>query len=527
MPEASSFYLSLVSFQPRLGWDQNVAVRPTLELRFSHALNLAQVQTDAELNQQIILTRMTDDQSVPVTYRDWDPVTRILSLAPSGDLVAGGLYQVTLRRTLTTSQGRGMLSDRQWSFQVSDAALGQVQLESPGDSTAYTTPPALAWTGVWFPSGSVTYQVQVDRDWGFGSSVLWSTAVTTSSSGGDQTAAIGTALDASQVYYWRVRAYTPMVTGTWSETRSFYLGTDTAASPDTVASYHPDRAFRLLELEPENGLTNRSDWPVLRATFSQPLSGSSVNTDTVQLVMTAVDGDVATAAAAISGQIALYTNRIEFTPSETILSNRRYVFTLTDGLRSTTNEALPEPVETYFTGPYAPLYGGTIAVRALLGGFVDDTSDDEILFHLWRGSLQANEQSRRVAQPNVQPTEADLIAYRPASLTWGIVRYAELTAAISLVRRQYYELLQRAGAKTQLGAFSYDLDVKVLAELRALLEDLDQQRATVAASYLLTGAYPATSITAAMDAFATGSAGRIGRIGLGGLSLVTTYRSSF
>jgi hypothetical protein len=488
MPD-TSLYLSVAEKFPRLGWNLDVVTQPEIRVRFNLPVDLTLVQSDQSLNSYVVLVNLSTDQTHPVHYVDWDKTIRTLTFTPSGSLIAGGLYQVTIRKELKTAQGRGMLADAIWSFQVSDAPLDQVQLRSPGDATAWADPPALAWDGVWIPSGSVNYQVQIDKDWQFGSNLIWTTTITSATSGGIFSQNIGTTLEGRKTYFWRVRAYTPSVTGEWSATRAFFVGTATHPAPDTQQLYEPDTGFTLQELLPPDGTTHLTGWPTIRATFSQALSGETVSDQTFQLWSAPVDGRLDLATVQITGgtfTVIATGGVIVLVPPDTIQKNRRYTIRITKGLLSSTGESLPEQIESLFIGAYLPFYGGIVAVRKELGGFIDQVSDDEICFNMWRASLELHDlldtQNGRV---NLNVSLDDLINYQPpGGATWGMVRYVELTAAIALLEGYYYELLQTAGVKRALATFSEDRDVNVLDKLQKKIDKLTEDRDFVAARFL-------------------------------------------
>lgn len=494
MPD-TSLYLAIVSSEPRLGWSFNVPVQPEINVRFNQFVNEALVSTDAALNQYVILVDMATDQAYPVTFREWDRPNRILTFAPSGNLTPGAMYQVTVRKELKTAQGRQMLCDLTWSFQVSDAALGQVSLRSPGDATAFVSPPPLVWDGVWIPSGSVTYQVEVDSNWQFGNNVLWGTTLTVATSGGIQEVSIGTPLTAPAAYYWRVRACTPAISGQWSETRSFWVGNATQSSPDTQVMYDPGQAFSLVGILPENGTPNYSDWPLIRATFTQDLSGASVTSGSISLWAQAVDGRLATGIEQIPALLTVVGPTVQLSPSGTIRQNTRYTLKLTEELMGSGSEVLPAPVESYFTGPYYPLYGGTIAVRAELGPLAERISDDEILFYLWRGSLHVHEMlATRVHRVRQLISFDDLVAYLPTIVSWGMIRYAELAAAVDLLENYYYEQLPHGGAKVGLATFEYSMETAYLRELRDEIKNRREERDKWAATFLAEVVVPRVGI---------------------------------
>jgi hypothetical protein len=175
--------------------------------------------------------------------------------------------------------------------------------------------------------------------------------------------------------------------------------------------------------------------------------------------------------------------------------NTRYTIRLTTGIASTSGDFLPETVETYFTGPYVPLYGGVIGVRAHLGGFIHNTTDDEINFHLWRASIATNElifTRNRLLRDRV--TLEQLIDYVPSIDTWGMLQYAEIVAAITLLESYYADVLDEAGRRSGLATFEYEVSVQLLEEIRARIKELERKRDEIAATFLLDATVPKTTI---------------------------------
>jgi hypothetical protein len=480
--------LVLLNMEPRQGITQNVTNLPTFTLRFNVPLNENLVNTAAGLNSFIILTRMDTDESVAVTSGTIDNTRRVLTFQPAEALAAGVQYQVTLRKQLQTAQGRSMENDRIWTFTVSAAGVSKVTLREPGDATAYSTAPTLSWDGVYIPSGTVTYRVQLNDtfQFGLGTNLVWTTTVTTALSGGVQSTAIGTALTARAEYFWRVRAETASATGDWSDTRSFFLGDSLHVSPDTLQVYEPEDFFRLSDLLPLDGSTNLSSFPTIRATFTRAVSGLSITSGSFQFFKGPVDGrtDVATTQLT-DGVFTILDNVVDYVPPGTITRNSRYTIKLTTDIQSASGDHLGQDITIYFTGPYTPVYGGILGTRTELGGFIDEISDDEVLFHMWRGSLHVNHLlATRVYRVRDNITLDELVDYVPPFTHWGMSRYVELYAAIALLEGYYYDLVSEAGRRTALAVFEHEVSVQLLAELREKIKDLKKELEELGARFL-------------------------------------------
>lgn len=483
---ANTQYLSVFGFEPRLGWERQVGVQPEISVRFNQALDTSQVETDEALNTHVVLVRMDTDETFPVEYVSWNPTAKLLVFQPADELAAGAIYTVTLRDTFRGSSGRGLVKPVSWSFEVSAGQFTRPLLASPGDATAWSTLPTLEWVGASGSavSGIVTYDVQVGDNWTF-EDLAWTTTLSVSGAGGLRSVAIGSSLTGNATYFWRVRGRTAAASGDWSETRAFWVGSSAQASPNTEQLYQPDLIFQVELIEPEEGATNLAEWPTIRATFSQEVSGASVGLDSFQLWATSVDGRAEVAAVLVSGTYTVSADQVHFAPDGSIASNKRYTIRLLTTLRSTENELLPAVFESYFVGPYSPCYGGVIAVRAELGALVETVSDDEILFHLWRASLAVHEiLYTQVYRVRIRATLAELISYQPPmGTTRGMLRFAEVSAAYTLLQTEYNSLLRKAGRRSALATFEREVKVELLAEIRHRLKELRDERGVIEATF--------------------------------------------
>lgn len=496
MPPNLPNWLSVLTFEPRLG-DAQVDILPTLKVRFNTTLNTDLVDSDPALAQYVILVRMDTDAAVPVTYVSYDQANQILQFRPTANLAPGAFYQATIRKELRNAQGRSMASDRVWSFQVDTAPIGEVELLAPADSTAYAAAPALQWQGISVTSGTVHYDVRLDDGWDWSGTPLWQTTLSAAASGasGMQSVAIGISLTENQVYYWQVRARTDTVTGDWTDAWAFYLGSTSQTSPSTRQSYEALAPFRLTELLPLEGAPNLSAWPTIRATFSQEVSGAGISSEVFQVWKATIDGQVAVSGASlVSGALTVSGNVVEFQPEESPLRNTRYSVLISKQLRSALGETLPDNVETYFTGPYLPLYGGVLAVRSLHGSCCEETSTDEIYFQLWKASLDLHR--ILIQQDPAYDLRANTITFQqvldyvPKANTFGMVQVAEYSAAISILDHHYFDLLKKAGKRVALGVFEYQVSVEILAELRTKLKEMREQRDQLLATLMFAGVHP-------------------------------------
>ena len=197
-----------------------------------------------------------------------------------------------------------------------------------------------------------------------------------------------------------------------------------------------------------------------------------------------VHGDADVAIATVLGTTTVQGVNISFVPSDTIAINRRYVFVITKDVGSTSGFVLEKDFQSYFTSTYKPLYGGIISVRSRVGSFITDVTDDEIMFRLWRASIDTNDlvltknHSRRSTE-----TLQEVIDYVLTVETWGVVKRTELLAAISILDREYYRLIRQAGRRTSIATFDTALDIEILPELREKIKDLKGELSDVDAIF--------------------------------------------
>lgn len=481
--------LSVASVGPRVGWDVGVPVRPDILVRFNQPILTSLVNTTSGANSYFNLVRLDNDSTqITLTYGSWDSQLNQLIVNPSADLVPGVIYQVTIRKEITSAAGRPLPADYTWTFLVAGSTVSAPILSSPGDATAFLDAPTLVWTG---PSGtalsgSVTYDVYLHTDWAFTAPLVYSTTVTASGSGGTQSNTIGATLSGDTAYYWKVRARTASATGDWSETRAFWIGSTGQTSPPTVQLYEPDVNFRLNSLLPVEGSYHLSEWPTILATFSSAVDSDTITTGNFQVWQQPIDGSLAEESVQLSGVFTVAGNQALFTPSGDITYNHRYTIVLTPDILGTDEEPLEGEIRSYFTSQYRPLYGGVLSVRAELGGFIDKISDDEITFALWRASLEVNEiLDTRGYMIDRRVGTAGLVNYQYSmGTTWGMSRYAELTAAMRLLDNFYMDVAEEAGRKTALATFQYERSVDILKELRAKGDAIRAERNRIATQFL-------------------------------------------
>ncbi len=486
MPDTQR-YLAVVSVTPNLR-SESVSTLPTISIRTNIGIDTSQVASDEEFNKYVTLFRLDTDEAVQLTSVAWDATNKVITCVPDTPLASGKSYQFIVQRTLRSAEGRSMVGDRENTFTVDALDIGDPVPLAPGDNTAFSSPPTLMFAGSEGVTGIVSYDVELSKSFKF-TPVIWTTTVGATGAGGTFSVAIGEALDADTAYHWHIRVRTDTVTGSWSEVRSFYLGTTAHASQESVLSYQPEALFSLVTLVPEDETTHQTSWPVISAIFTTPPASGSVDSNTFTLFSTSVTGASGGALTRVDAEVTQSGNTITLTPSGTILPNTRYVVTLKggpNGITSEDGETLPSDIKQTFSGKWTPLYGGITGIRARMGMASASFSDDDLLYYLWIASLNANETaitSYRTVWAN-DVTQEDLIKFTIPVETWGVGKYCELSAAVMALENHQFTVSQDAGKRGAVGAQEYEVNVKLLDELGKMIKQLKIDRDILGAQWL-------------------------------------------
>lgn len=488
-PNSKATWLSLLSFTPRIGVD-NVPIRPGITMKFNSDLMLDLVNDNSSLAEYIILVHMDTDYSVPVRYVSYDFNQHLLVIEPTEDLIADGIYQVTLRKELKNSQGRSMPNDRHWTFQVAADAFGVPELVSPADSSATRLLPNLSWKGV-DTLGSTTFNVEVDTDFRF-TNPVWSTELTVTGTTINtiHNVDIGVNLDTELTYYWRVNAVSGAVVGAWSPTNSFWLGSLDQPVPSVQYRYNPSVSFSVSGKAFTENASSFSNWPTLSLSFTRNVD-ASVATGIIDLYGSDMAGlNQSSQSVLVSGTVTVNNNQVTFTPSVSIATNYQYNLYVPKEVVSEDGQTLLEDLNYLFLGPLYPAFCLESDVRSLVAPIDENHSSLEISTRIWRASVEIN---RILMQADssvdiYSSTMADVIAYTPSgAVTYGMRRATEYATALSLMQEYYTYKLSSAGSSTTLGPFQHEENVAILDSLAKRIKEL-RTELDEAIQKLLTGA---------------------------------------
>ncbi len=421
------------------------SVGPSAEIavKFSIDIDQSMVNTDTELNKHVLLIRTDTDATTSLSFKSYSD--KILRMVPSGTtLEPSGRYQMTVYDSIKSVGGRKLLSAKTWYFIVAGVSVGGVELSDPGDETTHDTTPVFSWVAAAL-SGSYSssgFHLQVDTTLNF-ASPDWETT-TTSTSAQPTTAQI----ISGTTYYWRVRAYTNLATGGWSDIRSFYYGADPTPTIDTRTSYPEAKEFYVEDFYPTDETTNLSAFPTIWVEFNTAPSAGILTSpgDLVTITRVAVDGDPRVTATSLGLTLSLSGTRLYVASTDTYAANRRYTITLSKNLMSTGGHSIGSDQRFFFTSNYYPLYAGSIGIRDRIGPYVDDVSEDTINLHIYKQSLQANYALARQYYRNTTdgPTLTNVAAWNASNTPFAVVGYVEAKAAASILSLKMFSMLSDA-----------------------------------------------------------------------------------
>lgn len=467
-----------------------VAPRPPITVRFNLEMEASQFASGT-VNQYLVLTNASNDQPVDLELISF--TGKLLTVQPAEDLTAGATYLATVLGTLKSAQGRSLGRAFTWQFTVNGVALDPPDLLAPGDNTSHTLLPALAWEAVVPGTGTVTYEVALAREFGF-VETLWSTETS------GTLVTPGISLSEKATYYWRVRTLYGGEASAWSAIRAFYLGTDLQPSPTTRVRYPEAVPFCVVELTPEAGTTNQSDWPEIRVTFNTQVDAETVTASSVILRSRPVDDAPDRARAVLEAARTLglqqpdpqddssWYHTLTVTPCGSIVSNTRYELILTRDLEDVAGNRLAEEVQTYFTSTYTPLYGGFLSTYARCGGLLGQVTEDEVNHQIYRASLRANARYAAAVGGLTEslvsgtPPSLDQVRSQAISITPALIEYVELSAAIGLLESYQYQCFQIADRRRVLADFQDQVGADLLDALAAKLKELRAELAALDAT---------------------------------------------
>jgi len=471
--DISRYLPTLVSSDPADG-AKDVPLNHTFELKFSVPLHPS-IITSADLDQYIQIIDEQTDSAVhlqlvyPTSPIHTDTVRFILP-----GLQPGRNYSLTILPDLPAFTGRRAGTRTTLRFSTISAAsiVPTPQLVEPQDNTQHTDPLQLSWQAV-VGSGSYEYEVQVSRDLGFDTGIVWTTTGTST----QVTIPAGT-LTSREFYYWRVRAKnvanTPPDISDWSEVWGFYYVAPEDIPNETliverIVSESSDFILKSSLDEYEENLFNH--WFPLQFIGDIDQTQIQVDVDRRQ-----VDGFPSWNRVPVPFHLTFGTDPdtgkvlMEILPDEPLMANSIYKVSFRQGKKRYVRE---------FVSYYEPFYASLDAVLALTQGLLGtDISIHDVNFLIYRRSLDANRHYIKWFPPvgwgMAGPQDSTVRSMR-IGYFYAVPRWVEHIVACDLLRRRLVDLAGIAGQTRRLGDYSETNDAYAIQQIRLLLKDLQGQ----------------------------------------------------
>jgi len=449
-------------------------LRPDISMQWNLDVDTTQFSTPSTLASLVMLINETTSLQIELEYVSYSTQNRVLTLRPTVDIPRSTLYTVYVDSKVLATSGRKSKQAFRWQFETAAGSLDAPGVTDPADYSVQSTFPTFSWTAA--GTGTITYLLQIDDRWDFGSVDYQTTTQSLSISPTP-------GLPAENTYYWRVLSYSATATGSWSDTKQFYYGTPRQATAETRQTWYEADDFGIARQHWTNGLSNQGGFPTLKLTFTavpntdyqsylsmwrQAISPRNDTTSTYQWV-------------AVAGSWTLTGSSIQFTPGEALVPNNRYEMRVDRYLSSVDGVALGKDYVLYFTSAYSPMYADLRAVRSRFLSAEQNIPDDLINYFIYRASLEANARYYMYLQGQPwaygdQPTEGT-VRDSAALKSFGVGRWVEAAATLSLLQSILYENLRLVDSERQLGDYTFKLGpgfIKAMElAMKQAAEDLD------------------------------------------------------
>lgn len=470
--DISKYLPALVASNPKDG-AKDVALNHVFELKFSVPLHPS-IITTAGLDQYIIISDEQTDTAVHLNlvYPTSPIQTDVVRFTIPG-LQPGRTYLLTILPDLPAFTGRKSGTRTTLRFSTISAAsiVPTVQLVGPLDNTQETDPVTLSWQPV-TGSGTFAYEVQVSRDSGFDTGLVW----TTSGSATTVTIPAGT-LASREFFYWRVRAVrtsvTPNEIGDWSEVWGFYYVSPQDLPSETLI------VSELIEDATGSGFIIRSSLDeyeenMMNAWFPLQFIGDIDQANlVVEFDWRQVDGFPSWSRQSVPFTTSFGTDPdtrkvlLTITPSGPFIPNALYRIVLRQGRQRYIRE---------FVSYYDPFYASPDSVLALTQGLLGQgTTISDVNFLIYRRSLDANRHYIRWSPPSAWgmagPQDSFVRSLRIGHF-YAVPRWVEYAVACDLLRRRMTELAGVAGQNRRLGDYSESNEGYSIQQIRLLLKEL-------------------------------------------------------
>lgn len=447
-------------------------LQPEIQMQWNLDIETSQFQNAATLASLVMLINESTGDSVELEYVSYTTQTRLLKIRPTTNLDRSTLYTVLVDSQVRATSGRKSKIPFRWQFRTAAGGLDAVSLLDPADYSVQSQFPTFYWSPV--STGTVTYLLQIDDRWDFGSVAYQATTQASSLSPSP-----GLAEDTT--YYWRVRAYTASASGAWSEIRQFYYGTPRQAHASSRQTWYESDDFGLARMGWENGLSNQSAFPTISVTFTSVPAASYGQYVSVwrKAINPRNDTTSTYQDVEVSGTWTLSGSTLTFTPSVAIVGNNRYEVRINQYLPNTSGVELGTTYNLYFTSAYSPMYADARAIRSRFLSAENNIPDDLINFYIHRRSLEANARYYMYLQGQPwafgdQPTEGT-VRDSATLKSYGVGRWVEAAATLSLLQGILFENLRFVDSERQLGDYRVKLGPGFIKAMELAMQEAAQE----------------------------------------------------
>jgi hypothetical protein len=460
-----------------------------ITLDWSVDLDTSQVTDAATRANYFVLMEDSVSTVIPLNYVSYTPANKRLILAPSSSLKSNTRYRIIVKAGLLFTDSRRSSNTYNWTFTTATAVIPTTTLLSPGNQTIQPVFPTLNWA-VSSASGSVSYQVQIDTRFDFGSVAYQtntnSTSITPAGSFNDET-----------TYYWRVRAYTSSATGDWSDSWAYFYGREINSSASSRQNYADVDIFELTKMGFNDGKSNCQIWPTISFTFSTTPASTFTNNVSIFGYYLIPRDDIAATyqPVTVNGSWSQSGNTITFTPSDSLINNIRYEVILSGDLTDVNGYRLVDTYTRYFTGPYNPYYCHLRTIRSKFLGSEQQIPDDLINYYIHEASLEAKArfygylQVSNIAGILGDALKESIVRDSNNLNSYGVAKWVEHAATYNLLKAILFETTRQIGRTEKLG----DGEVALSADfVKGIQESFkrEEQELTYWEAFLIPSATP-------------------------------------
>lgn len=429
--------------------------------------------TNSSRAQYVVLMQEDTSTIIETSFVSYDASRRRVTLRPAENLLLGKMYRVVIKNKIASVDGRKSYDEFTWKFQMAGTSIENLSLLSPANFSVQASFPTLSWTSA-TATGTVTYQIEIDDRWDFGSLAYQastsSTSILPAGSFTDET-----------TYYWRVRAITDSATGAWSEVRSFFYGARIDSDVTSRTTYPDTDVFAVRTIGFVSGRSNFRSWPTLSITFnSTPASSYG---DHISILSGSVlprnDDDSTYVSSVVGGSWSLSGNTLTFTPNGAIENNTRYEILIQPTMVNTDGYLLGEGYRYYFSGKYTPYYVHRTAVRARMLGAEQHLPDDLIDFTIHMASLQANAKYYNYLSggylDSIDSLTEPLVRDSANQTTYSVLKWVEAVSTLKLLKSIWFEEIRNIGRTEKVGDGMRSLTADFVKGIKGLIDEIEKE----------------------------------------------------